>query len=319
MDGVTAYQDQTTVWDPIEDQVVASVPDASQITQHPLDGFFRMLSLPILLGMMIGFFVGVFSETWRFYGLGFFCLGFVVFFAGDAITGREKKSAARITNAVAANGFLGGTKIPEAKVGKLARRIRSLMTLRVGGSIPLVLEHELWGETAADIPFWMGMSVIQSTVYGKGPKANIRSPQSGAHGEFASFIVAYQLDRDTRIRAEIMPEFATAVCPLDRDIKTESTEFNAKYNIRLTMSAGEEVDAQTATAELLQVLTPAFQTVMIGLAETYAARVIIDHDTVFFGGYRNMQTTDEAALAALLQQAIVDFADAATAFKTYAE
>jgi len=79
------------------------------------------------------------------------------------------------------------------------------------------------------------------------------------------------------------------------------------------------VSEQQATSGLLQVLTPAFQVVLIGLAELYAARVIVDHDTVFFGGYRNILTTDEAALEALLQTAIEDFADAATAFKTYAE
>ncbi|MEO0917597.1 MAG: hypothetical protein AAFY31_11555 [Pseudomonadota bacterium] len=308
-----------TCWDPILGEVKAKPPVETAVKVHWLDGLVRALNGPVLLVMLIGFGVGVFSETWRYYGLGAFCLGFVYFFLGDHITGATRNSHARIRNAVAANGHVGGTKIAETKIGAFAGRIRSLMVLRFGGSVPLVIDHELWGKTDADIPFWMGLSLSQSAVYGSGPSANIRTAASSAHGEFASFLVAYKLDRDTRVRAEIMPEFATAIGPLDRDIKTESTEFNDKYNIRLTMNAGEEVRTNDATAELLQVLTPAFQTVMIGLADTYAARVIIDHDTVFFGGYRNLQTTLEDELAALLKQAITDFADAATAFKTYAE
>ncbi len=308
-----------TCWDPILGEVRAHRPSEAVVKVHRLDWVFRSLDGPVLLGMLIGFGVGVFSETWRFYGLGFFCLGFVYFFLGDHITGATRNSTARIRNAVAANGHLGGTRIAETKIGTLAARIRSLMVLRFGGSIPLVIDHELWGITDVGVPFWMGLSLSKSTVYGSGPTANVRTASASAHGEFASFLVAYKLDRDTHLRAEIMPEFVTAIGPLDRDIKTESVEFNDKYNIRLTMNAGKDVQTRDATAELLQVLTPAFQAVMIGLADTYAARVIIDHDTVFFGGYRNLQTTAEAELAALLKQAITDFADAATAFKTYAE
>jgi len=307
------------VWDPIDGQVTAQAATTADVRPHPLDGLVRILNGPVLLAMLAGFGVGVLSDTWRIYGLAVFCLGFVFFFLGDRLTGATANSTARMRNALAANGMLGGTAIPQVKIGALAGRIRSLMQLRIGGSIPLVLSHEAWGKTADDIPFWMGLSVMQSAAYAGGPKANVRPEGGGAHGETAMFIVAYQLDRDTRVRAEVMPEFATALGPFDRDIKTESTEFNRKFNVRLTRSEGEPVAEQVATAALLQALTPAFQSVLIDLADRYSARVIIDHDTVFFGGYRNMQTTEEAALASLLQQAIADFANAATTFKIYVE
>ncbi|MEO0917055.1 MAG: hypothetical protein AAFY31_08745, partial [Pseudomonadota bacterium] len=308
-----------TVWDPIDGHATVAKPAAAEYTSHPLSGLVRNLTVPMLLVCLSGFCVAVFSETWRFYGIGAATVGFLFIMFGSELTGQNKNLRARIANATGAAGHLGGTKLTEGKIAKLAARIKPLLVLRVGGSIPIILEHEIWGHTRSSVPFWMGLSLIQSHALFGGPKAAARADPKTTHGEMASFIVAYRLDRDTRIHAEIMPEFATAMGPLDTDVKTESTEFNAKFNIRLRTDNGQAVAKGVSSSALLQVLTPATQSTLIALADTYAARVIVDRDTVFFGGYRNFPTTDQTALERLLTQAIEDFAEAATAFKRYVE
>ena len=308
-----------TVWDPIDLEVKAHPPETMAISQSTFAGLVRSLTLPALIITFIGFFVAVFSDSWRVPAIGAITVSFAFLLFGDQITGQTSNRAARVANAARAAGHFGGTRLPKDKIARLANRIRNLMVVRIGGSIPLVLEHEIWGNTKENVPFWMGLSLNASQAFFGGPKAAVRSNPKQSHGEMAMFIVAYKLDRDTGIRAEIMPEFVTAKGPMDRDIKTESVEFNAKYNIRLTKVDGQKVNGREPSAALLQVLTPATQVVFIGLAEAYAARAIIDGDTVFFGGCRNFQTVDDTALQGLLTQAVEDFAVAATAFKTYAE
>lgn len=307
------------VWDPIDGQTTAAIPQAAAYSAHPLAGLVRNLTGPMLLLCLLGFGVAVVSEAWRVYGIAAAAVGFVFILFGSELTGQTKNMRARIANATRAAGHVGGTKLVEGKLGKLAARIKPLLVLRAGASIPLVLEHELWGQTKAGVPFWMGLSLMQSQALFGGPKARVRADPTTTHGEAAMFVVAYRLDRDTRIHAEILPEFATAKGPLDQDVKTESISFNAEYNIRLRADEGQSVAKGTSSAALLQVLTPATQATLIDLADSYSARVIVDRDTVFFGGYRNFQTTDNTALERLLTQAIEDFAEAATAFKRYAE
>lgn len=313
------------VWDPVDGEAKATMPEPMEYRKHPLEGFVRSLSGPMILLALVGFGIGIaamsfgwLSEIWGVIGFGMFAFGLCFVLFGSGLTQMGKNQRALIANAIRASGFVGGTKMDEAKIRRLAERIKSLLVLRVGGSVPIILEYELWGKTQKDVPFWMGMSLTTSTG-GQRSKANVSHDATSSHGEFAMFIVAYRLDRDTRIHAEIMPEFATAKGPLDKDVKTESTEFNAKFNIRLRKEDGKDVGEGVSSAALLQVLTPATQATLIGLADTYAARVIIDRDTVFFGGYRNFQTTDHTALERLLTKAIEDFAEAATAFKRYAE
>lgn len=308
-----------TVWDPIEGQVKATVPEEHGVTSSPLAALVRNLTLPALIVCLVGFFVAVFSETWRFHGMGVATVGFLFITFGSELTGQNSNRRARIANAARTSGLLGGTKLPKPKIAKLAARIKSLLILRAGASIPIVLEHEVWGKTQAGIPFWMGLSLIPSQAFFGGPKASVRADRTTTHGETAMFVVAYQLDRDTRIHAEMMPEFVTAKGPLDRDVKTESSEFNAKFNIRLRAENDQKTAKGVSSAALLQVLTPAAQVTLLDLADRYSARVIVDRDTVFFGGYRNFQTTDNTLLQALLTQAIEDFSEAAVLFKTYME
>ncbi|MEL6889069.1 MAG: hypothetical protein AAFO86_10220 [Pseudomonadota bacterium] len=308
-----------SVWDPISGQAIATKPTEAQVTTHPLAGLVRMLTLPMLIVCLTGFGVAVFSETWMFHGIAAATVGFVFILLGSKLTGEEDNRRTRIMNAAHAGGHLGGTALPKPKIAQLAGRIKSLLVLRAGASIPLVLEHEIWGTARGDIPFWMGLSLVQSQAFFGGPKANVRSGPDTTHGEMAMFVVAYQLNRDTGIHAEIMPEFTTAKGPFDLDVKTESAQFNNRFNIRLREEDGQAVGKGVGSVALLRVLTPATQVTLLELSDTYAARVIVDRDVVFFGGYRNFQTTDGAALQQLLSQAVEDFATAATSFKTYAE
>ncbi|MEO0866350.1 MAG: hypothetical protein AAFY39_17630 [Pseudomonadota bacterium] len=309
----------TRVWDPIEGQVEATVPEARATTSSPWAGLVRNLTFPALLICLAGFFVAVFSDTWWLHGIAVATVCFLFILFGSELTGQNSNRRARIANAAHTCGLLGGTRLPKPKVAKLAARIRSLLVLRAGASVPIILEHELWGTTKAGIPFWMGLSVHESQAFFGGPKAGVRADPNTTHGETAMFVVAYRLTRDTGIHAEIMPEFATAKGPLDRDVKTESTQFNAKFNIRLRAENDQKVAKGTSSAALLQVLTPATQATLLDLADSYAARVIIDRDTVFFGGYRNFQTTRDNVLQDLLTSAVEDFSEAAVLFKTYME
>ncbi len=309
----------TTVWDPVFGRATAAKPVQTELRDQPLEKLKRFLTIPMVVVACVGFGVAVFSDALRIYGIVAATIPFVFLLLGDKISGAEGNRAARIANAAATAGYLGGSRMPRPKIARLAGRIRNLMVVRLGASIPLDLRHEIWGETKTGVPFWMGLSLNASAAYLGGPKANIPLDKESAQGELAAFVVAYKLDRDTGVRLEVMPEFVTAIGPLDRDIKTESTEFNAKFNIRLTEEDGKKSSQQHATQEVLRILTPATQVVFLGLAEPYAARAIIDGDTVFFGGYRNLQTLDDTALERLLTRAIEDFAQAAVAFKTYAE
>ncbi len=312
----------STVWDPFDGEINVRAGTTKTASSTPFASIVRHLESIATLGILAGFailFYAIITGTNFIPGIAVVTACFGLLFGGQAIGGLEKNRLIRLNNAVIRLGFSFGGKIADQRLSQIRHRASALFKLRVGGSIPLIVTDEFWGRTDKDIPFWAGVSVVASTSVLGGPRANVAIDPKTVHGETTFLVVGYSLDRDTRVHVEILPEFLTAAGPFDRDIKTESTEFNRHYNIRLTPQDGEKVDERQSTTALLQVLTPAFQATLIGLAESYAARVIIDRDTVFFGGYRNVQSTDETALAEALQTTLADFAHAATSFKKYAE
>jgi len=103
----------------------------------------------------------------------------------------------------------------------------------------------------------------------------------GGYGQFFSLLGAYRIDRKTGIRAVIRPENIVNRGPLDRDIKTESIQFNERFHV-----SGRPMtkrDSRDVTQEVLQILTPATQASMLDLAARFHnLGFIVEDDVLFF-------------------------------------
>lgn len=196
--------------------------------------------------------------------------------------------------------------------------LQVLVKPRLGQLIPMVPKAQYWGRSAKGIPFWMIVGDIdtfdksrtRSTIVQSVPRD---AGDKGNRGVTYTFIVAYDLDRDSGIRAQLLAE----VPGLDsrRDLQTESIQFNRTYNISLLKSA-EHVKCKQ---KLLQVLTPATQDVMLQLWDDYRAQFVFNGPTVFMGGYFSVMNTDDAVLEAHFDELLDACAEAALSFKLYAE
>lgn len=309
-----------TFWDPFEGSQTPAPQGPGKVgPKWVLPDFLKRLELPLLLLAFPAFAIAAFSDTYRFYGVAAFTIGIGGGLAINHFSDAEGTLRRRLQAAVEALGFGFRGTLPEGRLGTIRRRIPEIFKLRVGGSIPLVVSSEMWGTSPAGIPLWLGAAALQSAAFFGGPKQDRSVGPETIYGNTVMMVAGYRLERDTGIRVLIMPEFVTAIGPLDRDIKTESVEFNSRFNIRMSMIDGETAVPDAATADLLRVLTPAFQTTLIDLADRFAARVIVDRDTVFFAGYQNLRALEPDQLTELVKSAVDRFAEAAISFKHYAE
>ena len=305
-------------WDPFEGQVSPPPENETSSAWAILPASAKRYQGPLLLLAFPGFALAFFGGTTMIVGIALVCIGIFGGLGLDILTGGSSAGRSRLKGAADHLGFAFRGTIPPNRLGAIRRRLPEIFRVRVGGSIPLVIESEMWGPAATEVPCWMGAAAISSMAFFGGPKQSLRGPDQSVQGNTIMMIAAYRLDRDTHVRIVLMPEYVGAVGPLDRDIKTESTDFNNRFNIRLTCRDGEK-RMDRATMALLQVLTPAFQTTLTDLADRFAARVIVDRDVVFFAGFRNLQTLDDETLAAFVKETLSEFADAAVSFKAYAE
>ncbi|MEM1047439.1 MAG: hypothetical protein AAGL24_14875 [Pseudomonadota bacterium] len=309
-----------TYWDPFEGTQTPALPAPEKgASKWVLPDYLKKLELPLLLLAFPAFAVAAFSDTYRFYGVAAFTIGVGGGLAINHFSDAEGTLRRRLQAAADALGFAFRGLMPDGRLGTIRRRVPELFTLRIGGSIPLVISTEMWGESPSGVPLWLGAAALQSAALFGGPKQDRSVGPETMFGNTVMMIAGYRLERDTGIRVLIMPEFVTAIGPLDRDIKTESVEFNAKFNIRMSMADGQSAVPDEATADLLRVLTPAFQATLIDLADRFAARVIVDRDTVFFAGYQNVRALDADLLTGLVRSSVDRFAEAAVSFKRYAE
>jgi len=279
---------------------------------------FKKLELPVFLVALPGFLLAVFSEGLRPYGVAMATLGIAGGFAIQHFTGSARERLFRLQSAAKALGYVFRAKIPGQRMATIQRNAPEMFKLRVGGSIPLILESEMWGTAQTGNSMWMGLGVHASAALFGGPRQTETTPDAAVQGNVIMMIAAYKLERDTGARIVLMPENVGAIGPMDRDMKTESVDFNRAFNIRVTGRHSKE-NLDQMTANVLRVLSPAFQTTLLDLSEHYAARVIVDGDTVFFGGFRNLQSLEEDVLKNFVQQTVTRFADAAVSFKHYAE
>ncbi|WP_422041576.1 hypothetical protein [Roseibium sp.] len=309
---------QTTYWDPFEARIQPAVEARLERAKPLLPASFKKLEVPLFLLSVPGFLLAMFSDSLRPLGFVLVTVGMAGGFAIDHLTGASKDRLNRLRSAAETLGFRFRAKIPDIRLQKIRQQVPEVFKLRVGGSIPLVVESEMWGVAENGTPLWVGLGAHSSTALFGGPKQNTVSPGAGAQGNVLMMVAAYRLDRDASVRLVLMPENLSAVGPLDRDLKTESIAFNNAFNIRVT-ERKDQGRLDRLSVETLQVLTPALQARLLDLADRYAARVIIDRDSVYFAGFRNLQSMDDATLHAFVQEAVGDFAEASVSFKHYAE
>ncbi len=196
---------------------------------------------------------------------------------------------------------------------RIALKVPELVRPRPGQLVPMVSNGLFWGRTKADIPFCMsiGRYDVDATFAAK----SIRQDGFGNmanRGTQYGVLMAYGLERDTRVRAALLAEAMGR--DSWRDFKTESAQFNNRFKIFIDGQGGP--DAEQA---LLQALTPATQTSLIDLAERYNAQVILDGPTLWIGGFDRVMSDDPSALSQHFAALVEEFATAATAFKRYVE
>lgn len=190
--------------------------------------------------------------------------------------------------------------------------VPELVRPRTGQLIPTIIQALYWGKSKAGIPFWMGVGTMVSM--GASPKAKMQNPELDvSKGTLLTLITAYDLARDTKIRAAITAE--SPAWESGKDIQTESVEFNRRFFIQL-----KDDDAfEKGKLELLRALTPATQDRLLDLWQRYNAQFIFDGATIFMSGYFEAMTEDFDLLEAKCSAAVEDFAEAAQSFKTYVE
>lgn len=197
---------------------------------------------------------------------------------------------------------------------RVYQTIPELCRPRVGQLIPLQFQAMYWGGTKTGIPFWLGLQQyeVDATFAMEAIKKDGFGGR-GLQGKLFNMAIAYDLERDTGIRAHLLAE------ALDRDgwrnIKTESVEFNRRFKIAI---ADDRVgdDGQLA---LLRALTPATQSVLIDLHDRYQAQLVIDGATIYLAGHDRIMSEEDDVVAARFGALVEQFAEAAVSFKHFAE
>lgn len=307
-------------WDPFEETISIAPEPAPDYPKPIIPRWMGYLTGPLIIMALVGFVLIVaLPEPYGFIiGGAMFMLGCSGGIFLPKWSGVIFENKIMLRNAADAMGFTYRETIPDERLEDIKGSLKDLFLLRVGGSIPLVISSEMWGTAQGNMPMWLGIAALQSQSFFGGPKQETSDGSKTSHGNVLMIIAAYELDRDTGAEIKLMPEFVQNIGPMDRDVKTESIEFNKHFNIRMRMLDGSAVP-DTATVALFQVLTPAFQTTLNGLADEFAARVIIRGDTVYFGGFRNIRTADRKVMETNIKQIVARFAEASSSFKRYAE
>lgn len=309
---------QDAFWDPIEGAVAPEFRRRPEREPSKLPASFKKLELPLFFLAFPGFILAFLGDSLLPYGIALVTFGMAGGFAINHFTGATEDRLERLWKTGEHLGFRFRPEIPASRLRDIRQKIPELFKLRIGGSIPLNIESEMWGRSESGTPLWLGLGAFSSAAFFGGPKQTTKLANAGAQGNVVMMIAAYKLDRDTGIRIVLMPESLGAVGPFDRDLKTESVAFNDTFNIRVT-SRADDGDLDQISVNVLQVLTPAFQTTLLELADRFAARVIVDRDTVYFGGFHNLQSLDDTVLQSFVKEIVAAFAAASTSFKRYAE
>lgn len=197
---------------------------------------------------------------------------------------------------------------------RVYQKIPELCRPRPGQLIPLQFQAMYWGGTKSRTPFWLGLQQyeVDATFAVEAIKKDGFGGR-GLQGRLFNMAVAYNLERDTGIRANLLAE------AFDRDgwrdIKTESVEFNRRFRIAI---ADDRVGDGGQLA-LLRALTPATQSALIDLHDRYQAQLVIDGATIYLAGHDRIMSEEDDIIAARFGALVEQFAEAAVSFKHFAE
>lgn len=323
-------QDQTgSVWDPFDGRVAfqrEAVAPPGRGLQVP--GWIRTVLGLMAIASAAFIVAGFFSRTMGFVGVGLIVVSvgglMLVDFLGKAKDARDY----RLFRVAERNGWAfrrvaesfstgqGGRKttVADPLFRRLAERAPELILARPGQLIPFVMMAAYWGKTAEGSPFWMGLGEYEAdATLGTESFRRDAFANRSLRGKLYTMCVAFDLARDTGIRARLLAE----ALPGEgwRDLKTESVDFNQAFHLTISkdMTGG---DGELA---LLRTLTPATQATLIDLSGRYKLQMIIDGPTLFMAGQDRIMSEDPDVLAAHLAGLVRAFATAAIALKPYAE
>lgn len=320
---------KASVWDPF----AGTLPFERQLVEESgehvkLPGWvstaFGLLAIAASIAIVIAFF-------WRpaaWFGVPALALSIAGLFGGDMLARTAARRDRLFFRLAEKNDWAFRLIAPQMRARKGTRRRRQvdpfaarvyqtipeLCRPRVGQLIPLRFQAMYWGRTKTGIPFWLGLQQyeVDASVAVEAIKKDGFGGR-GLKGKLFNMAVAYDLDRDTGIRAHLLTE------AFDRDgwrdLKTESVELNRRFNISVVNDRTGE-DGQLA---LLRALTPATQSVLIDLHDRYQAQLVIDGPTIYLAGHDRIMSEEDDVIAARFSGLVDQFAGAAVSFKHFAE
>lgn len=296
-------------WDPISGTIAVETPDISTIRQGIAipPAVNRILLAAALLSILWVMVEGFMRDAFPFVPAAVTTVVWGLFFGAAHLENQDGRKTIRRVRLAKSKGwsytgelmarvreFVSVRKSDgadrETRLVKSERalaveaRVPELTIMRVGAFAGAMFDGEFWGESSQDgLPFWLAIGAMNMEA-GLAFNSDLRRDAfggKGGYGQFFSLLGAYRIDRKTGIRAVVMPENLFSKGPLDRDMKTESVEFNKAFRIssRYTDEARAAADP---TFETLQVLTPATQDTMLALHARYHNTGFVLHDDVLF-------------------------------------
>lgn len=334
-------------WDPVQGTISVETDDISQIkTGITLPApVRRFLPIAALAAMLWTFVQGFLSDGFPFIPVAVTTVLFGAFIFAAELENEDGRKTLRRVRLARQKGWTYTGKLMERVMAyktawssdgaeRRAQRVKSeraravetlvpeLTKLQVGAFMGAEFDGEFWGKsTKDDLPFWMAIGAMQMEA-GLAADKSLREDAHGGKGGFGVFfslLGAYRIGRKTGVRAVIRPENLVNRGPLDRDIKTESVQFNAAFNITGTAKSGDE---NAVEHDILRILTPATQATMLDLLQRYHnVGFVVDDDVLFFMAQDRLvgRNANPDRIDTLLAGIAADFEEAKFAIKRYVE
>lgn len=212
-----------------------------------------------------------------------------------------------------------GERPLDPRLKHLRERAGDLMHVKIGHVTILKIDAFFRGETSNRIPFWMAIGVTGSDMTLS--ESALKKDNHGNVGNQSfmfQMLCAYQLDRDTKIRARILHKDAASHS--QQDFQTESVDFNRRFDISVADRWGCVPDDLSAKQQaLLQALSPTTLAILIDLKDKYDVQLVIDGDTVFYSGWDRLNTSNFEVMGEYIASVSEAFAESAVSLKERVE
>ena len=340
---------QRRYWDPFDGTITITPIETAKGGGIRLPAWLKRLPPLAIVGTMLWVLIAaVWADSFPVVPTICATLAFASLFLFEKLENTEGRRQARYVRLAQDNGWGFTDKLLERQVefgraidgdGDFERRTRlqksermlkieaqlpELTTLQVGAFMGALLDSEFWGPLPGqpDQPMWMAVGTTQMEA-GMGSARTRRDGRGGqgGYGQLYTVVGAFQLGRDTGVRAAIAPESLFRKGPLDRDLKTESAEFNATFRIAGRAISGGRAEREVEQ-EVLRILTPATQTSLLDLkAAHHKVGCVVEAEVLYFmvQDWLSGDNATEAALDRLLPEILGQFQVAQQSFRTYVE